>query len=451
MVTIGIVGGGFSGLMTAYHLVSHNEQPFRLLLFNEGFPVSKGVAFSGNDPVHLLNVPAGKMSALPEDPEHFTRWISENHREYNPASLDKAFLPRMIYGNYLSEIFGIVTSDPNVQALEEKVTDVEQTDGRYKVYTNKDQHLVDVIVLATGNLPPAKLIAFESENYVNDPWNFEEILEKAGSAEKLFIMGSGLSMVDIILQLDKYQVSKKVICMSHGGLLPQQIFQDESYPSFLDELNDCTDLNEIYRVIKKHLRHAKTNEIHSQTVIETLRPYTQELWQKLSPACKSRFMRHLKKSWNVLRHRIPERSAGVIERWIDEEQLQVLTGKLKDAQQGKNGLDLTLQIRNKGRHTEHSCTLINCTGPLMDYTRVDDQLYLNLFKRSLASPGEQGIGLQAEINGKIRCQENSITPNMFTLGPTLKGVLWETTGVNEIRNQAKRIAKTILIENNLIT
>ena len=40
--------------------------------------------------------------------------------------------------------------------------------------------------------------------------------------------------------------------------------------------------------------------------------------------------------------------------------------------------------------------------------------------------------------------------NLFTLGSNLKGELWESTAVNELRQQANAIADIILAEENFI-
>ena len=49
--------------------------------------------------VHLLNVPAGKMGAFPDDVENFYRWLLNRGHRYEAHS----FVPRMIFGEYLRE------------------------------------------------------------------------------------------------------------------------------------------------------------------------------------------------------------------------------------------------------------------------------------------------------------------------------------------------------------
>ena len=46
MTTIAIIGGGFSGTMTAVNLARLAESPLRVCLVNRGFPLARGVAYS---------------------------------------------------------------------------------------------------------------------------------------------------------------------------------------------------------------------------------------------------------------------------------------------------------------------------------------------------------------------------------------------------------------------
>ena len=60
----------------------------------------RGVAYANGDRRHLLNVPAGGMSALPDDPGHLVDWLrAHGHADATPAD----FVPRADYGSYLQD------------------------------------------------------------------------------------------------------------------------------------------------------------------------------------------------------------------------------------------------------------------------------------------------------------------------------------------------------------
>ena len=73
-----IIGGGFSGSLQAINLLRHDGP--RATLIERGPSAGKGLAYGAAHPSHVLNVRAGNMSALPDDPQHFVRWLAASRR-----------------------------------------------------------------------------------------------------------------------------------------------------------------------------------------------------------------------------------------------------------------------------------------------------------------------------------------------------------------------------------
>ena len=57
--------------------------------------VGKGVAYSTEDPAHLLNIPAVKMGAWPDSPGDFAQATGSDPEDY---------VPRKLFGRYLRDI-----------------------------------------------------------------------------------------------------------------------------------------------------------------------------------------------------------------------------------------------------------------------------------------------------------------------------------------------------------
>ena len=96
---VAIVGGGFSGTLQAVNILRHAGP--RVTLIERRPVVGRGTAYSAAHEDHLLNVRAGSMSAFPDDPGHFVRWL-ERHGLGGAAD----FISRRTYGTYLGDILG---------------------------------------------------------------------------------------------------------------------------------------------------------------------------------------------------------------------------------------------------------------------------------------------------------------------------------------------------------
>src|SRR5580692_1856292 len=98
--TIAIIGAGVSGTLTALHLIQQRT-PANVILIDQRPDFGLGLAYSTPSLRHLLNVPAGKISALPDQPHHFLDWLRKN--DY-PAATQETFAPRAVFGRYIQSL-----------------------------------------------------------------------------------------------------------------------------------------------------------------------------------------------------------------------------------------------------------------------------------------------------------------------------------------------------------
>ena len=96
--TITIVGGGASGTLVATHLLRRWNGDLRVHLVERRRELGQGVAYSTRSARHLLNVAAGKMSVLHDDPDHFLRWLRAGPI---PTATPETFAPRPFFHAYL--------------------------------------------------------------------------------------------------------------------------------------------------------------------------------------------------------------------------------------------------------------------------------------------------------------------------------------------------------------
>ena len=154
-LTVAVVGSGFSGVMTAVHLLRGvAPRPVRVLMVNRSGVMARGVAYGTSSPAHLLNVPAGKMSAFPEDPSHFVRYAQSQDATITAGT----FVRRSIYGSYLEYLLTEAAAGRH-NTLEQIVTEVRgvEPDRAWATIITADGRriAVDRVVLAVGHYPPA--------------------------------------------------------------------------------------------------------------------------------------------------------------------------------------------------------------------------------------------------------------------------------------------------------
>ncbi len=101
---VAIVGAGFSGTMAAIHLRRVLPPDCVVYLFDRTGRFARGPAYAASDAPHLLNVRTGNMSAMPDDPGHFERWMAGRAARWPDEVHTTAagtFATRRIYGRYL--------------------------------------------------------------------------------------------------------------------------------------------------------------------------------------------------------------------------------------------------------------------------------------------------------------------------------------------------------------
>jgi uncharacterized NAD(P)/FAD-binding protein YdhS len=84
--------------------------------------------------------------------------------------------------------------------------------------------------------------------------------------------------------------------------------------------------------------------------------------------------------------------------------------------------------------------IVNCTGPRAQIGGSPAPLLRSLQRHGLLRPDPLALGVDALPDGTLLSARGSPVPWLTAIGPPLKGVLWETTAVPEIRQQAAALA-----------
>lgn len=449
MTRIAIVGAGLCGRLVALQLLRRASSSVGIRLIDRADERSMGSAYSLDADDLLLNVPAARMGAFPDDPEHFLKWAQQKH--IHPGPWD--FLPRRLYRDYIFDLVRHAQHErpngPRFEHVRADVTDIEVASGRAALHcANGATVIADKAVVALGNFPPrspsvAHPAALESPRYARDPWA-THVLDPVSRRDTVLLIGTGQTMVDLALLLRARRHEGRIVGVSRHGVLPLAHRGFDTYPPFFDELADPTRLLDMYRTVRAHLRRAEAAGIDPRAVIDSLRLGTQSLWMRLPDPEKRRFVRHVFRHWEIIRSRLPPQSRALIDAMRASGQLEVVAGRIRDLVDTGETMEVHYTRRAGGAiEVVRAALVVNCIGPETDYERIDDVLVKNMLRRGLIRKGPAGLGIDALPDGAIIGRDGSASSTLYTLGSTMKGVLWEVLAVPDIRVQAERLASRL--------
>jgi uncharacterized NAD(P)/FAD-binding protein YdhS/glyoxylase-like metal-dependent hydrolase (beta-lactamase superfamily II) len=453
--TIAIVGSGFSGSLVAAQLLKTATRPLLIKLIERSHEIGKGVAYSTNTRSHLLNVSAGKMSAFPDDPGHLLRWLTYNRNElaaFLPDELNaSSFIPRQIYGLYIQSILeeaeATTSSNVRLERITDEVVAVEPTDkGAIVSLRSSRTFKADKIVLALGNSPAAPPAAQSADSgpYLCHAWTVDALADLDPDAP-ILLVGTGLTMVDMVVALHERQHRGKIYAVSRRGLAPLPHQSTKPYSPFLSPDTAPKTVRGLLQQIRREIQTAAPQGYDWRSIIDVLRPISQQLWQQLPRREQRRFLRHLTPYWDVHRHRIAPEIGEVVETMRDSGQLTISAGRIQDYQATPNGVAVTVcQRRTKTKAVLQVSRVVNCTGVQVDYQRSSQPLIANLRDQGLIRPNDIGLGLDTAAEGVVLDAQGDRSTLLYTLGTPRRGNLWETIAVPELREQAQALAGMVL-------
>lgn len=431
---VAIVGGGFSGTLLAINLLRFGG-PSATLIDRSAARIARGVAYSATEPAHLLNVRAAGMSAFPDDADHFVRWLAARHGG-TPAS----FVPRRLYGEYLAETLAAVRDD----RLTLCTGDVRAvTDAGVRLADGRDI-AADLAVLATGNLPPhtppgIDPAALPGGRYIDDPWRADPA-RGLGAGDGVLLLGTGLTAIDLALQLDAGGFAGGIVALSRRGLRPHRHVEGGAPVQGRTDLPGVP-LSGLVRELRAEATEAPGGW---RAAVDSLRPVTQRLWGASDRATRARFLRHLRPFWDVHRHRLAPAVADRIDAMVAEGRLRFVAGKVAGATATPAGVDLTWRPRHRDA-TERMAVarIVNCTGPQGDLTRTDDPLLAGLAAAGAIRPDALRLGIDVDAQSRVIDSGGQARDALCCIGPMTRGGLWEVVAVPDLRRQAWDLARRL--------
>jgi uncharacterized NAD(P)/FAD-binding protein YdhS/glyoxylase-like metal-dependent hydrolase (beta-lactamase superfamily II) len=334
------------------------------------------------------------------------------------------------------------------QIVDEAIA-IETTIHGTRVHLSQGRCLsVQKAVLALGNFPaslPEPIALLENrERYVRDGWSPEAIAD-LNPEDSLLLVGTGLTMADVVVALRQQGFRGQIHAVSRHGLMPHRHNSTFSYPAFIDLETAPKTTPELFHRVRQEVRSARARGQDWRAVFDALRPVAQQLWQALPLKEQERFLRHVKAYWEVHRHRIAPEIAEILDAARESGQLKHYAGRIQTCRELENRVEVTIQERvTHGDLVLPVNRIVNCTGSTCNYRRLQHPLLASLQQQGLIRLNALSMGIDTAPNGALLDAEGNASQQLYTLGTPRKGSLWETTAVPEIRVQAANLARELL-------
>lgn len=446
---IAVIGAGFSGTIATLKLLSRLPADQPVVLCERAADFARGLAYSTGDTDHLLNVRAANMSALDDEPLHFEAWLKRVLPEGGEgvhSTPSGVFASRGIYGRYVRSLLDTMMRDSarhaQLRLMPDEVVDVARDDGGYTLYFASGKTLDAAgVVLANGNLPPAENA---DPRVCENPWGAKAWAKLSGS-QPVLIVGTGLTMVDLAISMRRAGFRGQIIAMSRAGLLPTRHAPVTSWPTPVFSDAERVSLLRLTARVRQEVRQAAAQGVDWRAVVDALRPITAELWTGLPVAERRRFLRHMRRYWDVHRHRMAPPHADMIAQMVAEGSLVVTAGRIRSIESGDGRV--TIRYSPKGQpgdiRTLGVQRVIMANG-LEPIGKTRDRLMQNLLARGLVRLDQEALGIDVTDELTVRQRDGTVAPHFWALGPIVRGVFWECIAVPDIRVQAQQVAASAI-------
>jgi uncharacterized NAD(P)/FAD-binding protein YdhS len=442
IMQIAIVGGGATGALAALHVTQALGSSTEIIVIEPAAEVGRGVAYATDDPSHLLNVRVGNMSAFPDQPEHLLEWLRSERPETGCDVTPFCFIPRGVYGAYLADLVRRIGDSGILSHVRDRCVDLTEDADKVVLKLESGATLVaDFAILATGNDSKRGLAGIPTLK----PWS-KRALSKVEGDGSVLIIGTGLTMVDQVLSLDRQGHAGKISAVSPRGLLP-----NAHRPTNPFKLAKDVPYGAELSVIAAWIRTLAT-EITADggdwfSAIDALRPHTQGLWRWMSIKQRRRFLRHGRAYWDVVRHRMAPEVAARIRELCAIGKLEIIAGRVVHAKECNDGVAVRISRRGRGQVEERKfARLIDCTGLGEDPFQSDNPLIAALLARGAARADPLGIGLDISEEYALVDKFSRQTTRIRAVGPLTRATFWECIAIPDIRVQCQRLAGIIANE-----
>ncbi|MFT3791688.1 MAG: FAD/NAD(P)-binding protein [Rudaea sp.] len=447
-----VIGGGAAGSAVVGEFLRRGQPgEFDLIWLVGRQAPGRGVAYSTTTEHHLLNVRAANMGLFADDVGAFVAYAQA--QGWPVKGFD--FAPRAWYGDYLEAVLAREISVARERSVAVRVLSADATSVRgddatgYVVGTADGEEFdADGVVLAIGALPSTPLAevtaaARASHAYTADPWHWPLPRKPP---ERVVVLGTGLTAVDALQSAARLWPNAQLTAISRHGRLPRSHNPAPGQPyehqaSLIEALRARPQVAHWLREIRAAM---EDEDVEWRSVVDGLRPETQNLWRLLEERERARFLRHLRWLWESARHRLPQQTTNELARLRTQGRLKILAAHVRSIDVHASAADqIEVRVQPRGAENVRSFAadlVIQATGFNISVNATDHPLIHQMVSEGVAHPDELDLGLATDAEGRLLRADGTPRHGLRCLGTLLRGSVWECSGLPEIRSLSKAIA-----------
>ena len=448
-VRVVIIGGGYTGVAYAIHLIAHTARALTIDIVEPAALLGRGIAYGTHNLAHRINVPIGRMSLYRNDPTHATRWMMAQGVLPDAASTDERglqYVARTHYGAYVADTLARAVAGAaarvTLQHQQRRATSIDVcTTHRHIVHLNVGDPLpADIVVLAFGHAVPVAPCALEPAvlahpRLISDPWQ-AGALDGIAPSEQVLLVGTGLTMADVLASLLRGGHRALITAISRRGLLPKTHGEFGSI-DFLAGVSPPRTARGLLRLARERIVAHRPRDWHP--VLDGLRAQLHLLWPALPAVEQRRAVHRLLPFWEVHRFRIGPQVQATLSRAIATCQLKVLQAGVISIAPVNDGLQCQLRLPGGLVRQARFDRVIFCTGPEKNIMR--NPLIGVLLARGTVSLDAIGAGLAVDRQSRVLDASGEVVRGWYAYGPITRGTFGEMTGAPDIAQHVEELMR----------
>jgi uncharacterized NAD(P)/FAD-binding protein YdhS len=457
---VAIVGGGFTGAAVAIHLARRfiANSNVRIVVVEPREKLGAGLAYSTGEPVNRINVPAGKMTLYPDDPESFLRFALNKEillTDSEAIATDGLpYLRRSDFGAYvLAEIEPYIRTGA-IEHIKSSVTAIKKSGNGWLLQTGDGKTMsADVVAIAVSHpepaLPSALLSVADHSKLISDVTR-DKALEPIKNEDRVLIVGNGLTSADVVAGLNAKGHRGNIVSISRRGLRSRG-----HGPANQDPLGDFVSdpsirASDLLRRIRKTLRQAHDHGLTWHAVLDAVRAQGRDIWRALPVQERRRIARLARPYWDAHRFRIAPQVENVIDEAIAAGRLSIQAASVRKVTRQGTGFEVTLA--HKGREEPVKAyfdAIAVTTGPAHGGILNSQPFLTGMRETGILTACETGLGIACDLNSVAIDQHGTAVSGLFIAGPLARGTFGELMGLPQVTEHAVFVADQVSAYLNL--